>query len=348
MSVKNMNTLIRAYQLFADELTELQPVTDKNPEIAISFSQYIRAFSLCMILRVDKFNPDHKDFVNNLTVISLPEMDDEEYRHAVSSYDAVHYDDFIYQKQIITDSLMKYDLEHHTKKTQQFFNFLNKLAKAFESQDSTYTKPVEDFLFGFGKSASIFVQTQGQTLMNGRAANVQEQTTANTAPQKESHATPQKMAQNTSATQAAVQTNIPQTPAVDTQYVLRVIVPLLAMIGFIFGAFISEEYILLAIAIAPLCFLIAGLKAANRRCPRCGAWDSLITIKSNQVGQQKVKVRRNLHSSYYRTSGTHTFGSRQVFVNADEYTLKETYRCNICGHTMNGTRKVIDDGIRWG
>ena len=30
MSVKNMNTLIRAYQLFADELTELQPVTDKN------------------------------------------------------------------------------------------------------------------------------------------------------------------------------------------------------------------------------------------------------------------------------------------------------------------------------
>ena len=81
MSVKNRNTLIRAYQLFADELTELQPVTDKNPEIAISFSQYIRAFSLCMILRVDKFNPDHKDFVNNLTVISLPEMDDEEYRH---------------------------------------------------------------------------------------------------------------------------------------------------------------------------------------------------------------------------------------------------------------------------
>lgn len=348
MSVKNMNTLIRAYQLFADELTELQPVTDKNPEIAISFSQYIRAFSLCMILRVDKFNPDHKDFVNNLTVISLPEMDDEEYRHAVSSYDAAHYDDFIYQKQIITDSLMKYDLEHHTKKTQQFFNFLNKLGKTFESQDSTYTKPVEDFLSGFGKSASIFVQTQGQTLMNGRAANVQEQTTANTTPQKESHATPQKMAQNTSATQAAVQTNIPQTPAVDTQYVLRVIVPLLAMIGFIFGAFISEEYILLAIAIAPLCFLIAGLKAANRRCPRCGAWDSLITIKSNQVGQQKVKVRRNLHSSYYRTSGTHTFGSRQVFVNADEYTLKETYRCNICGHTMNGTRKVIDDGIRWG
>lgn len=345
MNVKNMNALIRAYQLFADELTELQPVTDNNPEIAISFSQYIRAFSLCMIMRVDKFNPDHKDFVNNLTVISLPEMDDEEYRHAVSSYDAAHYDDFISQKQIITDSLMMYDLEHHTKKTQQFFNFLNKLAKTFASQDSTYTKPVEDFLSWFGKRASIFVQTKGQTLMNGRAANIQEQTTASATPQKEPHAANQKETQNT-PTQAAVQMNIPQTPAVDTQYVLRVIVPLLAMIGFIFGAFISEEYILLAIAIAPLCFLIAGLKAANRRCPRCGAWDSMITIKSNQVGQQKVKVRRNLHSSYYRTSGTHTFGSRQVFVNADEYTLKETYRCNICGHIMNGTRKVIDDGIR--
>lgn len=348
MSVKNMNTLIRAYQLFAEELTELQPVTDKNPEIAISFSQYIRAFSLCMILRVDKFNPDHKDFVNNLTVISLPEMDDEEYRHAVSSYNAAHYDDYIYQKQSITDSLMKYDLEHHTKKTQQFFNFLNKLAKIFESQNSTYTEPVEDFLSGFSKNASVYVQTKGQTLMNGYTASLQGQHTTNaTKPQKEPYEAKKGTTQPAPA-QTAVQTNIPQTPTVDTQYVLRVIVPLIAMIGFIFGAFISEEYILFAIAIAPLCFLIAGLKAANRRCPRCGAWDSLITIKSNQVGQQKVKVRRNLHSSYYRTSGTHTFGSRQVFVNADEYTLKETYRCSICGHTINGTRKVIDDGIRWG
>lgn len=89
-------------------------------------------------------------------------------------------------------------------------------------------------------------------------------------------------------------------------------------------------------------------ESSERRCPNCRAWDSLITIKSNQVNQQKVKVRRNLGSSYYRTSGTHTYGSRQVFVSADEYTLKETYRCNVCGHTVNGTRKVIDDGIRWG
>lgn len=348
MSINNMGTLIRAYQAFTVVFTDLQPLTNNNPEVAVSLSQYVRAFSLAMILRVDKHNPEHKDFVNNLTVISLPEMDNEEYRYAISSYDAAHYEDFIYRKQLITDSLMKYDLEHHTKKTQQFFNFLNKLAKIFMSQNSTYAEPIETFLAGFSKNAAIFVQSRGETLMNGCSANFQEPKTENTsAPRKEPHL-PEQKPSPVASSQAAVQTNIPKTPTVDSQYVLRVVVPLVAMIGFVFGAFISEEYILLAIAIAPLCFLIAGIKAANRRCPRCGAWDSLITIKSNQVGQQRVKVRRNLHSSYYRTSGTHTFGSRQVFVNADEYTLKETYRCNVCGHTMNGTRKVIDDGIRWG
>ena len=132
----------------------------------------------------------------------------------------------------------------------------------------------------------------------------------------------------------------------DIQFFIRIILPFIIVLGFAIGAFATEEWIMLIIACIPLFIMFAGIKAAGRRCPQCGAWSSMVTIKSDCIGQQKVKVRRELGSGYFRTSGNNTFGIRQVFVSADEYVYNEIYRCNVCGHETRGTRRQIDDGIR--
>lgn len=152
---------------------------------------------------------------------------------------------------------------------------------------------------------------------------------------------------------AFVNSNMP-TPTSNTyenrsgggEFFVRVILPFFIALGFAIGGFVAEEGIMVIIAVIPLLIMFSGIKAARRRCPKCGAWHSMKTIQSDCVGQQKVKVRRELGSGYFRTSGTHTFGVRQVFVSADEYVYNEIYKCEICGHEIKGTRRRIDDGIR--
>lgn len=345
MITTSMESLIKAYQTFADLFTEIEPLLTKDAPAAISFSQYVRNFCLAMIVRVDANNPQHRSFVNNLTLVSLPEMDEEEYRHAVTAYSADHYDEYIYSKQDITQKLLAYDLANKTHYMNTFLNRLCGIADIFASQNYSYKQPIQDFVVQYRKCADVFICSGGKTLMNGKSAVESTHVTQQETKPVIGQPTPAPTQPRTAAQAQPKQTFSPA-PTVDGQYWLRVIVPMLAMIAFIMGAIISEEWVLLLVAIAPLCFMIAGLKAAQRRCPNCGAWDSMVTIKSKCVGQQKVKVRRNLHSRYYRTSGTHTYGSRQVFVSADEYTYNEVYRCNVCGHQVSGTRRAIDDGIR--
>lgn len=340
-----METLIKAYQAYAILYTELEPVLSKDAAAAVSFSQYVRNFCLAMIVRVDASNVDHRNFVNNLTLISLPEMDEEEYRHATSAYSTEHYDDYLYSKQEITQKLLAYDKEHHTKLTKSFVSRLTLIAEIFTAQNYNFKQPVDAFISQFQKNADAFIAAGGSVMMNGQSATTADSlmTEEHKAPTK---STPVVPARTNAATQIQPKETYSPGPTVDGQYWLRIIVPMLITIGFVIGAFMTEQWVMLLIAIIPLCFMIAGMKAAKRRCLSCGAWDSMVTIKSRCVGQQRVKVRRNLSSSYYRTSGTHTFGSRQVFVSADEYTYNEVYRCNVCGHEMAGTRKAIDDGIR--
>lgn len=345
MMTTSMQALIKAYQTFSDLFTEIEPILAKDAPAAISFSQYVRNFCLAMIVRVDASNPQHRNFVNNLTLVSLPEMDEEEYRHAVTAYDAAHYDEYIYGKQEITQKLLAHDLAHKTRYMTTLVNQLCRIADIFASQNYSFKQPIQAFCTQFRNCADVFVRSGGSTLMNGKSTAEDKPDFQQEIKPAASQSTPTP-SQPRFATQAQPKQKFSPGPTVDGQYWLRVIVPMLAMIAFIMGAVISEEWVLLLIAIAPLFFMIAGLKAAQRRCPNCGAWDSMVTIKSKCIGQQKVKVRRNLNSSYYRTSGTHTFGSRQVFVSADEYTYSEVYRCNICGHQVSGTRKSIDDGIR--
>ena len=345
MTTAIMEPLIKSYQVFVELLTEIEPVLGKNATVAASFSQYIRNFCFAMVTRVDSTLPQHRDFINNLTLIPLPEMEEEEFRHAVTAYSADHYDEYIYDRQDITQALLAYDLANETHCLNAFFDRLCEIADIFASQNYRYEPSIQRFALQYRMRADMFIRSAGNILMNGRNAVESPtivQQKAKPAMELSTSALPQS--------RAAVHTPTKQTfspgPTVDGQYWLRVMVPMLATTAFIMGAIISQEWVLLIIAIAPLCFTIAGFRAAQRRCPNCGAWDSMVTIKSKCVGQQKVKVRRDLSSSYYRTSGTFTFGSRQVFVSADEYTYNEVYRCNICGHQISGTRRAIDDGIR--
>jgi len=342
---KKIEVLIKAYQEFAALYTEIEPILASDVSIAISFSQYIRNFCLAMIVRVDADNLQHRDFVNNLTLITLPEMDEEEYRHAVTAYGIEHYDEFLFQRQTISQALLSFDLEHNTHHMKTFVNQVCVIGNIFASQNISYSQKIQEFIYQFKNCADLFIRSGGKMLMNGKSAVE----TGNVLTSDNGSAARRTVTSSTEPNQVPPAQNkqvFSPGPTVDGQYWLRVITPFIAMLAFIIGAIISEEWVLILIAIVPLCFFVAGLKAAQRRCPNCGAWDSMVTVRSKCIGQKKVKVRRNLHSSYYRTSGTHTYGSRQVFVSADEYTYNEEYRCNVCGHQTSGIRRAIDDGIR--
>lgn len=313
-----------------------------------SFSQYVRNFCLAMVIRVDADNLQHRDFINNLIPLGFScfsEMDEEEYRYTVTAHDANYYDEYIFGEQDIIQKLLEHDLVNKTHYMSTFLNHLCEIANIFASQNDSYKQPIQDFIIYYRKGVDIFTRPGDNTLMNEKSAT--ESTTISQQETKSvvSQLTPTSKQSCTTA-QAHPKRTISPRNTVDGQYWLRVIIPMLAMFAFIMGAIISEEWILLLIAIVPFCIMAAGLKAAQRRCPNCGAWNSMATIESKCVGKQKVKVRRNLYSSYYRTSGKNTFSSREVFVSADEYTYREVYQCNICGHQVSGTRKAIDDGIR--
>ena len=336
MSNVSMECLIKSYQVFSNLFTIVEPVMKNDNPTIISFSNYVRSFCLDMIVRCDSTNTELRYFVNNLTLIALPEMDAEEYKYATTKYTFAHYDTYLFSEQPITKKILAYDKANGTHIMNDFCSQLCLIANIFSEQNENYKALISEFIKAFRQRLSEISSTNGEAFIKKEQSKTENKVT-DTVNKQTFHPTPKA---------TATQTKYTQKNDNDIQYFIRIILPMMIMLGFIIGAFVSEEYVMLLVAIIPLCFMIAGFKAAGRRCPQCGAWDSLKTIRSNCVGQQKVKVRRNLNSSYWRTSGTHTFGSRQVFVSADEYVYNEVYRCSVCGCETKGTRRVIDDGIR--
>lgn len=337
MSNISMNTLIKSYQVYSNLFTIVEPIMKEDNPTIISFSNYIRNFCLDMIVRCDSTNMELRYFVNNLTFIALPEMDAEEYRYAVSKHTFQHYDEYLFSEQKVLKKMLEYDATNGTHTLTDFCSHLCLIANVFAEQNENYNDPINQFTKQFRGKISEYISSNGNAFVKEK--NIQSTTNSTTNVKKDIITPSKSVATQTQAKYTQKNDN-------DLQFFIRIILPMLIMLGFIIGAFVSEEYVMLLVAIIPLCFMIAGFKAAGRRCPQCGAWDSLKTIRSNCVGQQRVKVRRNLNSTYWRTSGTHTFGSRQVFVSADEYVYNEVYRCTVCGCETKGTRRVIDDGIR--
>ena len=340
MTISWMEMLIRSYRAFANLVAEIEPVISGDIPATVSFAQYIKNFCLAIITRADAENMQHRYFINNLTLISLPEMSEEEYRQAITGRDSSYYDAYLYGKQDITQKLLNYDLANRTKLMQLFSNHLCVIAGVFAAWRSDFKQPILDFSAEYSAWAKGLVVSDGVESANG-----------NWAPRQDPARTQDRLDQKTEAVSQPtkkVNQTFPSSPGstLDVQYWLRVMLPAISILALVVGALVTEEWALILVALIPLGFLIAGIKAARKRCPSCGAWGSMITVRSNCIGQQKVKVRRNLNSIYYRTSGTYTFGARQVFVSADEYTYSEVYRCSICGHQTSGMRRSIDDGIR--
>lgn len=339
MTISWMEMLIQSYRVFASLVAEVEPVISGDILATVSFSQYIKNFCFAIITRADAENMQHLHFINNLTLISLPEMSEEEYRQAITERDSSYYDDYLYGKQDITQKLLDYDLTHQTKLMAAFADHLCMIAGAFAAWRFDFKQPILNFGAEYSAWAKEFATSSGCESTNERA------------PKRDLERTQAQFGQEIEVlSQSTKERNRtpPSSPGstLDTQYWLRVMLPMISMLAFVVAALITEEWELILIALIPFGFLIAGINAARKRCPNCGAWGSMVTVKSKCIGQQKVKVRRNLNSIYYRTSGTYTFGARQVFVSADEYTYSEVYRCNICGHQTSGIRRSIDDGIR--
>ena len=138
----------------------------------------------------------------------------------------------------------------------------------------------------------------------------------------------------------------------DETYKRRIIIPrnvgiICTLIFFTLGN-VSGGVALLALigAIAGFVIMANGLSANKNRCPQCRAWDTMETISSNVINKDRVQVKRTLNTTHRYASGKTGTTSREVLVDADEFTLKETYRCKNCGFTKEGTRKVIQDKIR--
>ena len=109
MSNVSMECLIKSYQVFSNLFTIVEPVIKNDNPTIISFSNYVRSFCLDMIVRCDSTNTELRYFVNNLTLIALPEMDAEEYKYATTKYTSAHYDTYLFSEQPITKKILAYD-----------------------------------------------------------------------------------------------------------------------------------------------------------------------------------------------------------------------------------------------
>ena len=133
MSNVSMECLIKSYQVFSNLFTIVEPVIKNDNPTIISFSNYVRSFCLDMIVRCDSTNPELRYFVNNLTLIALPEMDAEEYKYATTKYTSAHYDTYLFSEQPITKKILDYDKANGTHIMNDFCSQLCLIANIFSS-----------------------------------------------------------------------------------------------------------------------------------------------------------------------------------------------------------------------
>ncbi len=360
--------LINEYAEYIKMMEEFNPIVfdNGNDEVGLSWLVYTKYFCLDLIAHVDPDNVEHRAFVNNLIFWDLKDMSLNEYQAFFDKRSTKEIDALLYSDHSLTQFLVDYDVRHNSDYFYRFISHMCTIADIFSDQSVSFRETVNAFIKDYKESADKYWDTKGASwgvhglnpcpdvkseliAMSEPPSPVKKTQNAimkpgssmvRTAPEAP------KPADSQSREETYSQKSSYMVPQNDSQFKKRVTIPLLICITTAIIGWIASSIGLFIVAIAAFVFFILGLKANKQRCPNCRAWDSIMTIKSDQVDSKRVKVRRNLNSTYYRTSGNATFGSRQVFVNADEITYNEIYRCRNCGYEMKGTRRVIDDGIR--
>lgn len=324
--------LINEYKEFLSMVEDIGPLLKGNKELTSSWGKYTKLFCLDLIANVDYGKSEHLDFVNNIVFPGDSEITLNEYKRVFRENDCTSFDKALMKEQVIVQGIKRIDEQRGTDYYERFISHYCMLADIFSDQSATFRQPVEQFIKkykeGFDDSDERILE-----------AKIQELTLV---PEEDNPP-------DRNATYAASENNAyPYTkiPEKDGQYKARVQIPLYLWVSLTILGIVLKSFGMILLAIIALIVWIFGLKAQKQRCPQCRAWGSLMTVKSEKVGQQRVKVRRNLNSAYFRTSGNNTFATRQVFVSADEYTYKEVYRCSHCGYEIRGTRTAVDDGIR--
>ena len=348
--------LIEEYKEIIKMLEDLGPFLlsgeDKN-DCVKSWDMYTKFFCLDLIAHVDWNGREHRAFVNNAIPPGTAEISAQEYQQMFNDKSVEDFDRLLYSDHYITKKLLNYDRKNGTDLFSKFISYYSSLALIFGEQSVKLSNLTEDFAKDYSSNANVYKTSGGtawgqrkelasipmdnRTYIQNTTLDIMNKVSQNNASVSEN---------NTSSGQISQYTKSKVKPTVDGQFCIRVIVPFIAGVGLLWAGIAgSSLWMIIGGAIGAVAFIF-GLVANRKRCPQCRAWNPWITTSSQQVGQKKVKVRRNLNSTYYRTSGRATFGTRQVFVNADEYTYKETYRCSHCGYELVGKRTVIDDGIR--
>ncbi len=344
--------LINQYKEYAEFLKEFRPILVKDRDTLVSWSNYTRIFCLALIAHVDPGKKEHRAFVNNLILSGLPELSSSEYQDIFQQNRIEDFDNDLYGSHLVTQKLIDYDAEQGTAYFQKFISRYCTIAEIFSDQSASLRSRVEDFVSDYKECAKTYISSGGGSWGKSSVRTISRKPISN------ANSTSNQIFESTGNKPEKVSGSVVDNrtfsahgkmhPHVDGQFWLRIIIPFVAGCVLVILGITFKSIGFFVGAVVAFVIFGFGVKANTRRCPRCKAWNSLVTVKSEQVGQKKVKVRRNLNSTYYRTSGNATFGSRQVFVNADEYTYKEQYRCSNCGYEMMGTRSKIDDGIRWG
>lgn len=307
MSIKYMKQYIEAFNQFKILIEELMPMLTDTPLLAADLSDYINAFCYDMILRVDFKSYSGLDFINNITMTYIPEVDEITYSEAIENHTIDYYDNILFGGHKIVDAISMYDKFNNTALKNCFIEHMVNIAIAFSKQEPDFESPIMDFADYFksniNKAFSISINQE------------QKQTCTKTVQVK----------------------NIINP--------VRIIIPaVLLFICIVMG--IAEVTVMYIVAIFPLVFLVKGFRHTDKQCPECNSVNSFTRIDSELISTKKVKVKRILGSGYFRTSRNHTVGLREVFVSADENHNKDTYRCRVCGAIYVENSTDIDDGIR--
>ncbi len=341
--------LIHEYKEFSDMLDDLLPILKVDHEALISWAKYTQFFCMDLIMHVDPGKPEHRAFYNNIVFPGGPEVSPEEYRTIMNTYNVEQTDACLYQQHHVTQFLIDYDSSHGTHLFTTFITHYRNLAEIFSDQSVKFRAPVERFVKEYEECADQYWSSNGATW--GKKLDLSRIVNSSNSldlPADTSERKVEKVKNTNIENKSSTQSNYRKKhPEIDSQYWIRIITPMITGGGCAFLWYITKSAGLLGVAIIAFIIMFFGFKANKQRCPNCRAWNCMTTIKSEKVGERKVKVRRNLSSTYYRSSGNTTVGTRQVFVNADELTYNEVYRCAYCGYEMKGTRRVVDDGIRW-
>lgn len=318
--------LVKANTICTMFLNEHNDVINSK-ELTDSYYQYVRAFCLMVVLHCKHYsNVDYMNLVNHITMPALDSITDEDYCIAIDDSKLSIYETYLLSDHGIIYALQKYDKCHEASSMEAFLRMLSMLSVIFVEIDKNNCSIVNNDV------PELLKNIRNKALANRRNLTTDAQ---NRAPSiKKNDET------------ANVQKNNIKINEVDAFFFVRIIIPVLAIVFLGVVAFKEDQLWAFFATIIPVCFLISGIKENGKRCPQCRAWHSMYISQQKLIKQEKVKVRRPLQSVYFRTSGRATFGVRQTFVSADEYTYNTTVRCRVCGYESEGFRTVIDDKIR--